>query len=266
MTEEESETATDQHVALITGSGRKRIGNIVAHWLAKRGYDIALHYFSSREDAVETQQEIQAAGVQCEVFQTNVGKESEVETLTQQVFDRFGRVDVLVNTSSIWNTKSFDDLTADDLRRNFDINALGTFLCSRSVGLRMVEQETGGTIVTIGDWAIERPYLDHAAYFVSKGTIPTMTRVLAVELGSRNPKVRVNCIHPGPVMFPENAGPQERQELIDSTLVKNADCPESIAQAVEFLIDNHFVTGIELPVDGGRTIFASDQSIRNRST
>jgi pteridine reductase len=180
------------------------------------------------------------------------------------VLAQFGRLDVLVTTASIWETISLEDVTADDLRRNFEANTLGTFLCARRAGLIMAGQTDGGAIITIGDWAIERPYLDHSAYFVSKGAIPTLTRVLAVELAHRNPKVRVNCIHPGPVMLAPDASAAERQEMIESTLVRTVDHPESIAQAVRFLIDNAFVTGACLPVDGGRTIYAGETRRRSK--
>jgi pteridine reductase len=251
-------------VALITGSGRRRVGNVIAHALAQRGYAIGLHYHMSAESAQATVAQLRAGGATCAAFQADVGDEAAVDGMFAGVLERFGRLDVLVTTASIWETIPLDQVTAADLRRNFDANTLGTFLCARRAGLIMVGQETGGAIITIGDWAIERPYLDHGAYFVSKGAIPTLTRVLAVELGHRNPKVRVNCIHPGPVMFPPDASDAERQEMIDSTLVRTADCPDSIALAVQFLIDNPFVTGVCLPVDGGRTIYAGETRGRSR--
>jgi pteridine reductase len=251
-------------VALITGSGRRRVGNVVALALAQRGYAIGLHYHMSAESAQATVAELRARGTACAAFQADVGDETAVDRLFAGVLEQFGRLDVLVTTASIWETIPLDQVTAADLRRNFDANTLGTFLCARRAGLIMAGQETGGAIITIGDWAIERPYLDHSAYFVSKGTIPTLTRVLAVELGHRNPKVRVNCIHPGPVMFPPDASDAERQEMVESTLVRTADCPESIALAVQFLIDNPFVTGVCLPVDGGRTIYAGETRRRSR--
>ena len=167
-----------------------------------------------------------------------------------------------------WMTRALEQameaITADDLWRNFNINTLGTFLCARRAGLAMCDQDEGGVIVTIGDWAIQRPYLDHAAYFMSKGSIPTLTRTLAVELGHRNPAVRVNCIHPGPVMFPSGSLHDEQQAMVQSTLTKSANCPDSVAQTVNYFIQNKFVTGVSLPVDGGRTNFASETTSRRR--
>ena len=122
----------------------------------------------------------------------------------------------------------------------------------------MTKQPQGGSIITIGDWATERPYLNYSAYFPSKGAIPTLTRVMAVELGTRNPAVRVNCILPGPVMLPADLSETERKQAIDATLVKREGRPEHIAQAVLFFVENDFVTGVCLPVDGGRSVFAPD--------
>jgi pteridine reductase len=124
----------------------------------------------------------------------------------------------------------------------------------------MANQESGGVVVTIGDWSVERPYLDHAAYFISKGAIPTLTRMMALELAARNPRVRVNCIHPGPVMAPPGLNEQQLQERIDATLVKQADDPETMVRSVLYFIENSFVTGVCLPVDGGRSIYSGHES------
>ena len=120
----------------------------------------------------------------------------------------------------------------------------------------MVRQPDGGCIVTLGDWAEVRPYLDYAAYFPSKGAIPALTRCFAVELGTRNPRVRVNCVLPGPVMLPPDLPEQEKQNAIAATLVKREGSPANVAQAVLYLLDNDFVTGDCLRVDGGRTVYA----------
>ena len=255
---------TTPRVAVITGAGRRRVGHAIACSLASQGYSLALHYHQSERAAIETKQELSTRGSGLRNLSGDVAVESEVAAMFHRIHDRFGRVDVLVTTASVWERIPLEDTTADDLWRNFNINTLGTFLCAREAGLRMVDQSDGGCIVTMGDWAIQRPYRDFAAYFVSKGAIPTLTQTMAVELGSRNPKVRVNCIHPGPVMFPPDATPEERAEMIQSTLVQDADQPDWIAQAVLFLIENTFVTGACIPVDGGRSIYALESSGRGR--
>jgi pteridine reductase len=244
---------------LVTGAGRHRVGNAVAWGLGQAGYRVAIHYHRSQEEADETVAEMTKAGIEADAFHADVADEAQVDRMFDAVAARFGRLDALVATAAIWAPKSLELTTADDLRRNFDVNTLGTFLCARRAGLMMVEQETGGAIVTFGDWAIRRPYPDYIAYFISKGAIPALTQALAVELASRNPRVRVNCIHPGPVLLPPTMLEGERQRIIDLTLLKLADRPDSVAHAVRFLIENEFITGVCLPVDAGRTIYAGEE-------
>ena len=112
--------------------------------------------------------------------------------------------------------------------------------------------------MTLGAWATTRPYLDHAAYFPSKGAVEAMTKSLAVELGQRNPRIRVNCVQPGPVLLGESATPEFASRMASSTLVGRVGSPDNVAHAVQFLCENDFVTGVCLPVDGGRSIFAPD--------
>ena len=248
-----TESAGD-NVALITGSGKRRVGNVVARALADRGYSIALHYHRSADDARHSVAEMEQQGARAVALQADVADELQVNRLIDQTFGHFGRLDVLVTAAAVWNPKPLQETTAEDVRRQFDVNALGTFLCCRKAGLMMVDQPEGGAIVTIGDWAIERPYADYAAYFLSKGTIPTLTRTLAVELARRNPRVRVNCVLPGPVMLPETLSAAERQKVIGGTLLRREGRPQHVARAVVSLVENDFITGVCLPVDGGRTI------------
>ena len=182
--------------------------------------------------------------------------------MTANVAETFGQIDALVTTASIWNTKPLEDITATDVRNSFDVNTLGTFLVARDVGLQMTRQPTGGSIVTLGDSSTNRPYIDYAAYFIAKGSLPTLTQTLAVELGHRNPKVRVNCILPGPIMFPPGISDADAQSLRETTLTKNANCPDMAAHAVKFLLENKFVTGTCLPIDGGRHIYTPDSTTR----
>ncbi|MDB5336138.1 MAG: ycdF 2 [Planctomycetaceae bacterium] len=252
-----SSATIGKRVALVTGSGKKRIGWHIADALAGRGYDIAVHYRSSAAEAVQTVEHLRSRGVEAEAFQADLANEGEVQVLVRTVVERFGRLDVLVNCAAIYHAKRLEEVTAADLRDNFDANLLGTFLCSQQVGLMMVQQPDGGCIVNFGDWALARPYRDYAAYFATKGGIPALTRCLAVELGARNPRVRVNCIHPGPILFPPDMPIAEQEKAVRATLVKRKGEPENIASTVLFFLDNEFVTGVCIPVDGGRTIYSA---------
>jgi pteridine reductase len=199
---------------------------------------------------------LRGQGVEAEAFQADLADEQQVRALVTSAIERFGRIDVLANCAAVWKPKRLEQVTAADLRHYFETNVMGTFLCSQQAGLAMVAQPEGGSIITFGDWAEARPYLNYSAYFASKGAIPALTRCLAVELGTRNPRVRVNAILPGPVMLPAELPAAEREEAIQATLVKREGNPRNIVQAVLYLVENDFVTGTCLTVDGGRTVCA----------
>jgi len=248
----------DSKVALVTGSGKRRVGSFVADALGARGYRLVIHYRSSAEEASASVEAFKSRGLEAIALQADLTDERLVRGLINQAVAHFGRIDVLVNCAAMWQSKKFEEVTAADVRLNFEINTLSTFICSQQAGLAMMRQPEGGCIITLGDWANVRPYVNYSAYLCSKGAIPDLTRILAVELGSRNPAVRVNCILPGPVMLPPDLPEQERAQAIEATLVKHAGKPDNVAQAVLFLIDNDFVTGACIPVDGGRIIYAAD--------
>ncbi|MFQ3593640.1 MAG: SDR family oxidoreductase [Gemmataceae bacterium] len=241
-------------VALITGGGKKRVGFHIARALAQRGYALALHYnTSSPEEALA---ELRGLGVRAEAFQADLSDEQATRAMLDRALASFGRCDVLVNAAAIWERKPLEAVQAADVRKHFEANTLGSFLTCQQVGLQMTRQAEGGVIINIGDWATVRPYTGYAAYFPSKGGVEVMTRTFAVELALRNPRVRVNAILPGPVMLPPDLPEAERNEAIAATLVKREGSPEQVAHAALFLIDNDFVTGVCLPVDGGRTVYA----------
>jgi pteridine reductase len=247
-----------RRVALVTGSGKKRVGAVVADALARRGYAIAVHYRTSAAEAAETVTALRAHGVEAEAFPADLADEVAVRDMIDSVLTKFGRIDVLVNCAAVWKSKPLEEITAADVRFHFDTNALGTFLTCQHAGLAMAKQREGGVIVNVGDWAEVRPYLGYAAYFPSKGAVTAITRCLAVELAHRNPNVRVNAILPGPVMLPPELTDGEKREAIEATLVKREGSPQNVAQAVLSFLDNDFVTGVCLPVDGGRTIYAPE--------
>ena len=159
-------------VALVTGSGKKRIGWHVADALAGRGYNIIVHYRTSATAAAETVERLHSIhGVEAIALQADLAEASAAGNLVRGAQDRFGRLDVLVNCAAVYKAQPLEEVTAADVRRNFDANLLGTFLCAQQAGLLMVQQSEGGCIVNFGDWALARPYLNYAAYFASKGAI-----------------------------------------------------------------------------------------------
>ncbi|MCA9233228.1 MAG: SDR family oxidoreductase [Planctomycetales bacterium] len=240
-------------VALVTG-GAVRVGRAIVEAFADRGYAVAIHANRSVDQAHELARLLDERGVSTLVESAELRSPDAIRGMIDRVCLYFGRLDVLVNNAAIWSPKPLEEVTAADVLEYFEINSLATFVGCQHAGLKMVEQEQGGVILNIGDWSVARPYTDYAAYFPSKGTIPTMTRLFAVELSRRNPLVRVNAILPGPVIFPPDLPEADRQKAIGETLVQRAGAPENVAHAAIFLVENDFVTGVCLPVDGGRTI------------
>lgn len=241
---------SERPVALVTG-GAVRVGRSIVRELALRGYSLAIHANRSLDKAQQLVEDLRSAGTVAATFGAELRDEDATRAMIDRVYRHFGRLDALVNNAAIWSSTPLDTASADDVRRYFEVNAVSAFICCQHAGLLMTEQSTGGAIVNIGDWAAKRPYLEHIAYFISKGAIPTLTRTFAVELA---PRVRVNAVLPGPVMLPETMSPNELQRAIDGTLLQRAGRPENVAHAVAFLLENDFVTGACLPVDGGRMI------------
>jgi pteridine reductase len=240
----------EQPVALITG-GAVRVGRAIVCELARCGYRVAVHANTSLDKAQQLVDELSDDGVDAAAFGAELRDEDATRAMIDRVHRHFGRLDALVNSAAIWSPTSLATTAADDLRRFFDVNTVGTFVCCQHAGLIMADQKAGGAIVNIGDWATRRPYKNYSAYFISKGSIATMTRALAVELA---PRVRVNAVLPGPVLLPDSLSEREKSESIAGTLVKRSGRPEDVAKAVAFLLEDDFVTGVCLPVDGGRTI------------
>lgn len=243
-------------IAVITGAGKKRIGWHIAKKLGAEGYSLVLTYRSDPVEAESNANELRTFGFNVSLECVELSDELQVQQFFRSTVEKHGAIDLLVNCASIWVKKRIEATNARDLMENFKANVIATFLCSQLAGEIMVNQKQGGHIITIGDWATKRPYRDYSAYFATKGSITTLSRCLAVEFGSRNPSVRVNCIQPGPVMVPTNLPESERNESIMATLVQREGSPEDVAEAVVFLEKSKFLTGIEIPVDGGRSIWA----------
>ena len=197
---------------------------------------------------------MRAGGAVAEAFQADLTEESDVTRLFGETESAFGRLDLLVNTAAVWEPTPLKTLTAEQIRRQFDVNTLGSLLVAKAAGEVMARQPEGGAIVLIGDAALNRPYTDYAAYFASKGALPVLTECLAVELAALNPRIRVNCIHPGPVLVAPDLPEKARRRAYEGNLLSTKGTPQVIASAVLFLAENDYITGVNLPVDGGRRL------------
>ena len=172
---------SELRVALVTGSGKKRVGFEVARLLGHAGYKLILHYRSSREEALESIALLQREGLSAHALAADLSRETEVQALVQEVMRLHGRIDALVTCASQWGRQKLEQIDASSFQQQFEANTLTTALISLVVGRQMVKQESGGGIVTLGDWALQRPYLDYLAYHTSKGAVAAFTKALASE-------------------------------------------------------------------------------------
>ncbi len=249
---------TQSPVALVTGSTSDRVGRKVAELFLECQFRVAFHgHGDAQSDEFLTfVNSLADRGHQTLVVSGPIESETSVRSWLNQILNQWGRVDVLVNSAAIWEPKALEQTTASDMRRHWEVNCLGSFLTAQIFGLQMVSQVSGGAIVNIGDWAVERPYSGFAAYFLSKGCIETLTRTMAVELAERNPNIRVNAVMPGPVLLADGIAAQSRQRIVDDCLLKREGTPRDVSEAVYYLATSPFVTGACLRVDGGRSVFA----------
>ena len=234
-------------VALVTG-GARRVGKVIALALAERGAHVAFTYRTG--DPAQTLTGIQAFGVDGLALQVDVLQWDEPKAAVEQVIQRFGRVDILVNNASVWQSAPFLEITRQQWETSIGANLTGPFLCAQAVAPYMLQQESGH-IVNITDLSAHQTWPRFADHSASKAGLEALTRVMAAELA---PHVRVNAIAPGTILLPDGAGEAKRQWAIENSLLKRVGTPEDVARTVIFLTETDFVTGAVYFVDGGRAL------------
>lgn len=245
-------------VAWITGSASNRVGRHIAKFFFQHGYRIVLHARTSIHEGELGILEFNRLRPESAMLVTgDVADESFAQRSTEAIEATFGRLDILINSAAIWDPVPLDEVTKQELHRNYDANVIGTFLCSQQASRIMRLQPKGGSIINIGDWAIERPYAGFSAYFPSKAAIPGLTRCLAVELANIHPGIRVNAILPGPVKVPDEMTIEARKKLMQQCLLQREGTAQDVAEGALFLAEAPFITGVSLPIDGGRFLFGS---------
>lgn len=243
--------------ALVTGAAR-RIGREIALGLAARGAHCLVHYNRSAADAARVVDECRRLGVRAEAVETELRNPAAVQALAARAAD-FG-VDVLVYNASTFSRLPFleNDVAAhaEMLARDWAVHVTAPYLLGRVLGERMVAAGWG-RIVLFGDWsAAAAVYRHYAPYIVSKSAVPTLAKVLALELGSRAPGVTVNAVLPGPIVAPEGHDPADSERVRRQTVLGSWVGTEEVVRAVVFLAESDQITGVALSVDGGRAIKA----------
>lgn len=238
-------------VVLITG-GAKRVGASITRELHRQGASIMLHYHTSETEALELEAELNnirpnsAAITQCNLLETDC-----LPALVAATLQTFGRLDALVNNASSYYPTELGTIQLEQWEDLMGSNLKAPLFLSQAAADAL--QASSGCIVNITDMHIERPKKHYIVYSAAKAGLVSLTKSLAQELA---PRVRVNAVAPGPVLWPDSAqefDEQYRQQVINQTLLKRSGEPGDIAKAVKFLIyDAPFITGHVLAVDGGR--------------
>lgn len=237
-------------VVLITG-GAVRIGRAISIELSKTGATIFCQYFSSSDAAQSLKNEIGKGSGNIHIFQSDLSTQDGIKQTVDEVIRVFGRVDILINNAALFFKSPLGKATEQDWDTLHNLNLKAPFFLSQAVSRYMLEQKSG-KIINIADAGAETPFPAFLPYSISKAGIINLTKGLAKALA---PDIQVNCISPGPVMFPENYSVKERQFSIEQTLLKREGSPEDIAKTIRYLIEgSDYITGVVIPVDGGRQV------------
>lgn len=241
----------DRPVALITG-GARRVGAVIARTLHAQGYDLALHYRGSAEDAGNLADELQRQRADSVLLlHAELGDLATLPTMIKQLLQHYGRLDALINNASAFYATPLGAATLDQWNELFASNAQAPFFLSQAAIPAL--RESHGSIVNLVDIYAERALADYPVYCMAKAALVAMTRCMALDLG---PDIRVNAVAPGAVMWPsEGKGDDDKQAMISRTPLQRAGTPEDVANTVLWLLrDAAFVTGQIIRVDGGRTL------------
>jgi NAD(P)-dependent dehydrogenase (short-subunit alcohol dehydrogenase family) len=238
-------------LALVTG-GAHRLGKAFALTLARIGYDLLLHYFSAEEEAQETKNEIESIGAKVHLVKANLTQPDQIQALFSELDFLIPHAErsflILVNSAAIMPVGSPRELELQDWDSALDLNLRAPFLLAQQAAKRMT---SGGLIVNITDIGAQKAWSRYPSYSVSKAGLESLTRLLARALA---PNIRVNAIAPG-LVLPSDVVTQEQWDKLVSRLpLKRPATLNEITSALEFLINNEYITGQTIVVDGGYSL------------
>lgn len=229
--------------ALVTG-GARRIGQAVALELASLGFDIALHYHHSKEQAELSAVEIRQKGVRCELFPCDLSDERQTSYLISKVFQKFPDLNLLVNSASIFERSKF---TIKDLKLfndHFAVNLRAPFILSCEF-FRLCKK---GQIINLLDTNIVKNKTSQPAYLLTKKSLSDMTKLAALEFA---PHIRVNGIAPGLILPAKGDTAESLDRMAQKIPLQRKGDLFTMTQSVKFLIENDYLTGQIIFNDGG---------------
>ena len=237
-------------VVLITGAAH-RIGATTARFLHEHGYNIVLHYLSSRTPAQALQKELNAQRADSVVLvQADLLSGNALTALVKEACNAWGRLDVLINNASTFYRTPVGNATEQDWNDLFGTNVKAPFFLAQAAAPHLRKQH--GCIINMVDIHARRPLKGFSVYSMAKAALETMTKALARELG---PEIRVNGVAPGAILWPDDLDEVTKQRIVSKTFLKRKGEPEDIAKAIRFLVeDAPYMTGQILSVCGGRSL------------
>ena len=245
-------TGTPRRV-LITGSA-KRIGRSLALDFADQGWDVAVHYHSSRDTANQLATEIRSRGVAATAVTCDLSDTDAVLTLVNRAAEQLGPITCLINNASEFRFDSIADMTPSGWDLHLDVNLKAPVFLAQSLADNLPAGAAGNVINSI-DQRVWNLTPDFFSYTVSKAGLWSATRMLAQALA---PNIRVNAIGPGPVLKSIHQTEEDFAQEAQSTLLKRGSSPEEIAAAIRFILECPAMTGQMLALDGGQHLMWSD--------
>lgn len=245
-------------VVLITGAA-KRAGKSFAEFLAKQGYDVAIHYGTSVLDAEAVVTSIQQAGQRALALQADLTDAAQIINLIDRTYDAFGRLDLLINNASVFDQDHFPNFSTDKLDMSLSVHYRAPILLAQAFYKRAKAAGTTGVVINVVDQKVKNNFHpDHFCYTVGKVGIGNMTAMLAISAG---PVLRVNAVFPG-LMLPSDNQALEDFEYASkhATPLKRIATPEDVAEAIVLLTSPAY-NGFDLVIDGGQNLWRVKQDV-----
>ena len=231
--------------ALVTG-GAVRIGRSIALHLAERGYNVALHYWSSKESAEQTAEELRKFNIQCKIYCVDFTNFGSIPLLMDQVLVDFNSIDLLINSAANFIQKNIEKTSDLELLDTININLMAPFILMREFKNKVNK----GLIINILDERILRRVSTFSAYSISKSALAHLTELSAVSWGET---IRVNGIAPGLILPPSGSSHDYLIKKAPNIPTKTHGSTSDILRGLDYLLDSPFVNGEILFIDGGES-------------